>query len=174
MFIRKKHFIKQIYTLRIALFLHITLLLFYATWFTFSLRYLSNYYVAYYTYSVLLFMLMVLYFGYRYKFNHIKRNLYTVVFSKRNNRETWNAALEGRKLACVDISGGYYSFVSKIHFTKLCEEEIQDLIDEFSQNSDLVHPIATKRAFYILTLHMFLSVLSISTLVAFFTLIPVL
>lgn len=159
-------------SVRIAMYTHGALYVAFAITMIFFTSQLKDLNIAYYIYIVMTIILIGLYFGYRYHFLHTKRNRYTVVFSKWNNRKAWQDLLDERHLANVDITEGSFSFVSKINFTAMEQSTVNDILKDLDDNSDLVQPLNTSKALLLLAFQVFVLSLSFVSFILFFVLIP--
>lgn len=172
MYFRKEHFILQERSFRITMYIHGGLYLAFTLGMILVTSKMQETTVAIYIYLVMALVLVCLYFGYRYQFNHIKMNRYKVFYSKWNNRDVWQKMLDERHLANVDITEGSFSFVSEIHFTSMKDSEIRDLLNEFRKNQDFVHLLNNKRALGLLAFQVSMLSISVVSFVLFFVLIP--
>ena len=127
--------------------------------------------VAIYTYIMLGLVLVGFGLGYRASFSHIKRNRYIVVFSKWNNRIAWQELLDEQNLHNVDITEGSFSFVSQIKFSSTSDSDIATLLESYSVNSALLHPLNVNKAYWLFIYNVFFLGLSLVSFVLYFVLI---
>ena len=174
MYFARKHFMLQEKTFRISMYIHAAVYVAFAITMLLIINHVSDMKVVIYIYIIMGVVLVLLFIGYRYQFLHQKMNRYTVLYSRWNNREAWQKLLDDQHLSNVDIDEGSFSFVSKIHFKSMNPSEIKEVLNELDKNSELLHPLNTRRALSLLAFQVSMFSFCMVAFALFFVLITIL
>lgn len=168
-FIRKSHFVDEIVSLRISLYIHIATFAIFSITLIFFAKYIDV--LVYYIFGLTMIVFLFLLIGYRQKFLHQKRNKFVVLFSKYNNRQAFQDFLDEMKYSEVDISDGSFSYVTKIKFNNCSTEQIVNRFKEI-EKTELLYSYQSVKGYLLFALHTGMTFASVTAFVIFFVFLP--
>lgn len=169
-FVRKSHFVDETLSLNLSLYMHIFIYFMFVAHLFFYTKDISS--LALYIFGFAMIMFLGILLGYRQKFRHIKRNRYSVLYSKWNNREKFQQFLDDKKYSHVDIMDGSFSYVTKIKFNDCSKLFIDTTFKEIEEQEELLYPFNSFKGYCLFALNTALFFGSIVAFVIFFVYIP--